>query len=279
LPVEKGVSMRSQVGQDLVMVRSRDGTDIACYRTGAGSPLVLVHGTTADHTRWAPVLPALSQRFTVYAMDRRGRGGSGDTEPYALEREFEDLVAVVESRGESVNLLGHSYGGMIALEAATRTHNIRRLIVYEGAAFPEEAGVDIYPPGSIEGIEALLRAGDRDGAVTAMMGEIAGLSPDQVEFLKTLPAWRARVEAADTIPRELRADRDYRPNRERLSRLRTPTLFLLGGDSPSFYRITTESLADALPDARIAVMPGQQHAAMDTGPDVFLAEVLRFLDE
>jgi pimeloyl-ACP methyl ester carboxylesterase len=271
--------MAEQVAQDAVMVRSRDGTDIACYRSGAGSPLVLVHGTTADHTRWAPVLPALSQRFTVYAVDRRGRGGSGDTGPYALEREFEDLVAVIDSRGQSVNVLGHSYGGMIALEAATRTTNIRRLIVYEGAAFPEEGLVDIYPPGSIERIEGLLNAGDRDGAVTAMMGEIAGLSPDQVEFLKTLPAWRARVEAADTIPRELRADRDYRPDRERLSRLRTPTLFLLGGDSPSFYRTTTESLADALPDARIAVMPGQQHAAMDTGPDVFLTELFRFLEE
>lgn len=89
-------------------VRSKDGALIAFQKSGIGAPLVLVHGTSADHTRWASVLPSLASRFTVYAMDRRGRGGSGDTDPYAIEREFEDVVAVVDSIGELVNLRSSS---------------------------------------------------------------------------------------------------------------------------------------------------------------------------
>jgi len=102
-------------------VVSRDGTSIAVWRTGAGPPLVLVHGAAAEHSRWAPVLPALGERFTVLAIDRRGRGRSGDADDYAIEREYEDVVAVVEWAGEDVDVLGHSYGGICALEAALAT--------------------------------------------------------------------------------------------------------------------------------------------------------------
>src|ERR671913_1467382 len=87
-------------------------TQVAYSRGGEGPPLVLVHGTAADHSRWAPVLPAFEQHFSICAVDRRGRGGSGDSEDYALEREFEDIAAVVDSIGEPVFLLGHSYGAL-----------------------------------------------------------------------------------------------------------------------------------------------------------------------
>src|SRR5438270_592473 len=91
---------------------------IATTRTGHGPPLVLVHGTTADHTRWAPLLPVLDELFTVHAVDRRGRGASGDDPDHAIEREFEDVAAVVDAIAEPVHLLGHSYGAICALEAA-----------------------------------------------------------------------------------------------------------------------------------------------------------------
>src|SRR5215471_2932059 len=87
-------------------IRARDGVLIAYERSGQGSPLIVVHGTTADHTRWAPVLPVFEQHFTVYAIDRRGRGGSGDAEPYAIEQEFEDVMAVAGAIREPVFLLG-----------------------------------------------------------------------------------------------------------------------------------------------------------------------------
>jgi pimeloyl-ACP methyl ester carboxylesterase len=108
------------VSADPTKVLSQDGTPIAVWRSGDGPPLVLIHGAAADHNRWAPVLPALEERFAVFAVDRRGRGRSGDTTDYALEREYENVVAVVESAGEGVNVLGHSYGGICALDGGCR---------------------------------------------------------------------------------------------------------------------------------------------------------------
>jgi pimeloyl-ACP methyl ester carboxylesterase len=116
-------------------VRSPDGTDIGVRRFGRGPALGLVHGTTGDATRWAAALPFLAPRVTVYAMDRRGRGASGDTDRYSLDPEAQDVAAVVEAAahavGAPVDLLGHSFGVTCALEAARITDGVRRLVLYE----------------------------------------------------------------------------------------------------------------------------------------------------
>ncbi len=256
-------------------VTSVDGTAIAYWRSGEGPPLVLVHGTAADHGRWAPVLPAFEQRFTVCTVDRRGRGGSGDSDDYDIEREFEDIAAVVDSLGEPANLLGHSYGALCALEAALLSQNVRKLVLYDPGI--ELAGQEIYPPEVIERLEALLRAGDRDGVVATTMREVAGLPPETVEYMRSQPAWQARVDAAHTIPRELRAVKAYRFDPERFGELGVPTLVLSGGESPAALRKAAEAVDEALSDSRIVVMAGQGHAAMDTGTDLFAAEVLTFV--
>jgi pimeloyl-ACP methyl ester carboxylesterase len=256
------------------IVRSADGTRIACWRSGEGPPLVLVHGTAADHARWMPVLPAFEERFAVCAVDRRGRGGSGDAEGYAIEREFEDAAAVVDSLGEPVNLLGHSYGGLVALEAALLTGNVRKLVLYDPGI--EVAGEEIYAPEVIGRLEALLEAGDRDGVVATTMREVAGLPPETVEHMRSQPVWQARVAAAHTIPRELRAVKAYGFDPERFGDLGVSTLVLSGGDSPAALKTAAEAVDEALPDSRAFVMAGQGHAAMDTGTDLFTTEVLRF---
>jgi pimeloyl-ACP methyl ester carboxylesterase len=166
---------------------SVDSTPIAYWRSGEGPPLVLVHGAPAYHTRWAPVLPAFEQRFTVYAIDRRGRGGSGDSDDYTIEREFEDVAAVADSLGEPANLLGHSYGTLCVLEAALLSRNLRKLVIYEPAI--DLTGEGINPPGVIDWLEALLEAEDRDGVVATTMRELAGASPEVVEYMRSLPAW------------------------------------------------------------------------------------------
>jgi pimeloyl-ACP methyl ester carboxylesterase len=237
---------------------------------------VLVHGTAADHGRWRPVLPAFERRFTVYAVDRRGRGGSGDSDAYAIDREFEDVAAVVDSLGESVTLLGHSYGALCALEAALLTRNMRRLVLYDPGI--EVAGEGIYQHEVIERLEALLEAGDRDGVVATTMREVAGLPPETVEYMRSQPAWQARVDAAHTIPRELRAVKAYGFDPERFGDLGVPTLLLSGGDSPAALRKAGEAVDQALPDSRIVVMSGHGHAAMDTGTDLFTTEVIRFVE-
>jgi pimeloyl-ACP methyl ester carboxylesterase len=254
-------------------VISRDGTSIAAWRSGEGPPLVLVHGAAADHNRWAPVLPALEERFTVFAIDRRGRGRSGDASDYALEREFEDVVAVVESAGEAVDVLGHSYGGICALEAGLLTDRIRRLVLYE-----PPMGFLASPPHVVDQLQALLEEGRRDELLASFMAEVAGLPADQVELMRSLPAWEARLDAADTIPREERASREYVFDPDRFRDLHVPTLFLQGGDSNDPFKRAAEAVHAALPDCTVVVMPGQRHAAMDTGTDLFNAEVLRFLE-
>lgn len=253
---------------------SRDGTAIACERTGTGTPLVLVHGTTADHLRWAPVLPALGEHFTVYACDRRGRGASGDGASYAIEREFEDIAAIIDGIGGPVDLLGHSYGALCSLEAALLAKSLRRLVLYEP---PIPAGRPITPHGVIDRLQSLLDAGDEDGVVTTFMREVPRVPPRELERLRALPAWRARVEAAGTIPRELRAHDGYTFDPERFRDLKVPLLLLLGGDSPPFFRAALDRVQAAVPSARLVVLPGQQHVAIDTAPELFAGEVISFL--
>jgi pimeloyl-ACP methyl ester carboxylesterase len=265
--------MGKRATEELEQVVSDDGTPIAVWRSGDGAPLVLVHGAAADHSRWAPVVPRLAERFTVLAVDRRGRGGSGDADDYALEREFEDVAAVVDWAGDAVNVLGHSHGGVCALEAALRTDRVRRLVLYE-----PPLGFLATPADVVDRLEALLDAGERDELLAYFMREVAGLSPEQVEMLRSLPAWEKRLAAAPTIPREERANREYAFEPERFRGLQIPTLFLGGGDSPDWSRTAGEALRAALPNCRVVVMPGQGHAAMDTGTDLFTAEVLRFLN-
>src|SRR5918995_2210985 len=157
-----GAVARARGGQ-VETITSKDGTQIAYRRSGEGPPLVLVHGAASDRGRWSPVLPALEERFTVYAIDRRGRGGSGDADGYTMEREAEDIASVVDSIGEPVNLLGHSYGALASLEAALLARNVLKLVLYDLGI--EVAGQEIYPHEVIDRLEALVGKEGRDRLV------------------------------------------------------------------------------------------------------------------
>lgn len=257
-------------------VASADGTAIAVWRTGSGPPLVLVHGTTADHTRWSRLLPRLESAFSIHALDRRGRGGSGDARAHAVAREAEDVAAVVAAAARSgrAALLGHSYGAICCLEAALLTDRIDRLILYEP---PLPLGVELVPRARRDRIGRLLEGGDPEGALLMFFREVVEVPEAQLDVMRAHPVWPARVAAAHTIPRELTIEVTYRPDFERLAAVRVPTLLLLGGASPDLVAEPTRRLVRALPDARIAVIEGQQHVAMDTVPDLFTDLVLGFL--
>ncbi len=256
------------------IVQSGDGTRIAYTKAGAGPPLILVHGTTADSSRWKGVSGAYQERFTVYAVDRRGRGESGDTVPYALEREFEDIAAIIDSLPVPANVLGHSHGALCSLEAALLTKNIAKLILYEP---PIPTGIEIYPAGAADRIQRLIDSGDRDAAVATFFREIVRAPEEELNMLRSLPVWKARVSAAHTIPREMRADELYTFVPDRFRKLSVPTLLLLGGDSPSYFRQAIELVHRTLPNSKVVVMPGQQHTAMNTASELFNREVLKFL--
>lgn len=258
-------------------VTSPDGTAIAYSHSGAGSPLVLVHGTSGSSKHWGAVLPTLEQHFSVYAVDRRGYGESGDSTNYALEREVEDIVTVVDTIGEPVNLLGHSFGALCVLEAALHTQNLNKLMVYEpGLPLP---GLPLYPEGVIDRLQALLQAGDREGVLTTLFREVVMMMPHEIEELKSSPTWPLQVASAYNAVREARAEEQYEFKAGRFKDFRTPTLLLQGGESPPFLKTMTGAVAAALPNSRIAVMPGQQHIAINTAPELFLQEVITFLSK
>ena len=260
--------------ETLVTIRSRDGTEIGCWRCGQGAPLILVHGTSADHSRWRTVLEPLAARFTVYAMDRRGRGASGDVAPYSIEKEFDDVAAVVDSMPEPAHLLGHSYGAVCSLEAAKRTTHLRSLVLYEP---PIPIGIEMVSPATQAKLDALDAAGNREGVVETFMREVVHVPEAGLAMLKSLPAWQARLAAAHTIPREEKMEHIYRLDFASIRGIEIPVLLLQGGDSPRFLVEPIQRLERELPNARVVVMPGQQHAAMDTGTELFVRAVLDFL--
>jgi pimeloyl-ACP methyl ester carboxylesterase len=254
---------------------SADGTTLACDVAGHGPPLVLVHGTGADHTRWAPVIAGLSARFTTYAMDRRGRGASADAEGYSIELEFDDVAAVIGGIGGDVDVLGHSYGAVCALEATLRTPRVRRLVLYEP---PLPVGIEIYPPGFIDRLDQLLAAGDRGGVVATFLREVVRMPEAELDGLRADPSWEARMAAAHTIPRELRIADAYDPDFERFAAVRAPTLLLVGGDSPPFLVEPTRRLHECISGSELTTMAGQRHAAMNTATEHFLEHVLGHLE-
>jgi pimeloyl-ACP methyl ester carboxylesterase len=257
------------------IVTSQDGTPIAYQRSGSGPPLLLVHGAVGDHTRWASVLPTLEQHFTVYAMDRRGRGESGDAPDYALEREFEDVAAMVDSIGGQINLLGHSFGGLCALEAALGTSRLRRLVLDE----PDVLAPADPSDEALCRIRGLIDAGDREGALILFLGEIAKVSPRDIDTLRSLPSWPARVAMVHTALREQQALDNYRSDVARFKDLAVPTLLVLGGNSAPENRANIALLAASLPHSRIAVIPGEGHLSMLGAPEIWTREVLGFLTE
>lgn len=156
------------------------------------------------------------------------------------------------------------------------TANLRRLILYEGVPL---RGADYYPPGMIERLEALLQAGDVEGMLITMMREVIQRPPEEIELLRSQQEdWAARLRNAPTIPREMRGEQGYVFVPERFRNLRTPTLLLVGGDSPPVELENAKGVSDALPDARVVLLSGQRHTAMITAPDVFISEVVRFLE-
>ena len=252
-------------------VTSSDGTRIGYRRSGEGPPLVLVHGSAADHSRWAPVLPALGDHFTLYAVDRRGRGESGDRVEYAIEREFEDVAAVVDSIHEPASLFGHSYGATLALGAALLARNLHKLILYEPAP-----GISGVPSEDVERIEDLVARDEREEALVYAFRSF-GFTPEELEQIQTSPTWSARVAAAHTLAREIRAEEAYRIDPDRFRELATPVLLLVGEESPNWAHEGTERIRAVLPDAQVSTLRGQGHVAITTAPELVADEVARFL--
>jgi len=265
------------------VVRSLDGTPIAVFSSGPESapPVVLVHGAAADHTTFRVIGPRLSRHYAVHAIDRRGRGGSGDTLPYAIEREFEDVAAVAEAVATAgrpgIAVIGHSYGGRCALGAALRTDAIGTVVSYEGA--PTPPGVDYGDAGLADDLAALDRAGRPGDLLETFLRRVVGMDDPAIAAYRADPVWPLRVAAAHTIPRELFAEgASDAAGLDALGQVRQPVLQVLGGDSKPTFSQATAALDDRLVDGRVVVIPGARHAAHHTHPDALIEAIETFLD-
>lgn len=266
-------------------VTAPDGVGIAVFRSGTGTPLILVHGATADHTTWRTSGPLLAARHALHAMDRRGRGASGDgppDEPYTIEREFDDLAAVVGAvaaeRDSPVDVVGHSYGGRIALGAALRTVRIRRLVSYEGAPpAPDGRGYQDADAGTVGRVERLVAAGDRDEALATFMRDIVGMPESELAAFRADPIWPRRAAAIATTIRELRAETSEAGSLAALGGVRQPVLQILGGESTEPFGAATRALDARLSNGRIVTISGARHAAHHTHATEFVAAIEAFL--
>ena len=263
----------------MVRVRSPDGTLLGCEVDGAGPPLLLVHGSTADRNRWAAVRPALAARFTLWLMDRRGRGLSleeaASGAQYALAREAEDVAAVVGSIGDAPRVLAHSYGGACVLEAAARGAPIGRMLVYE-PAFGTEAG-PVFRVAALSAVEQALARGDREKALRTFFADVLLLGEDQISAMRGTEAWRARVACVDTLPREARAANAYAVRGGGGAVLGASVRFLLGTETAPPLVASTRAAAAAWAGSSLRELRGHGHAAMDADPELFAAEVVGWL--
>lgn len=254
-------------------VTSADGTRIAFEKSGNGPSLILVHGASASSARWGNIRPLLEEHFTVVAVDRRGRGESGDgSGPYSIEAEYADVAAVVDAMAEPVILFGHSYGGIAALGATKLTDRIAALVIYEA---PVQAKGDT-PIKVLDRLDATLDEGDREGVLKIFCEEIVRMRPGDVAALRASPAWPARVAAAHTIGRELRVVESFDAGALPLGQISMPTLLLHGSDSPDFLVNSMHKLASLMPRSKQIALEGQQHVAMDTAPQMLTDTVLEF---
>lgn len=253
-------------------VASRDGTTIAFDRSGEGPALVLVDGALSyrGFGKMAGLAEVLAPHFTVYAYDRRGRGESGDTAPYAVACEVEDLEALITETGGSAYVFGLSSGAVLALEAAASGLAIAKLALYEPPFTVE--GEDLQEEDDFgERLEELLAAGRRGDAVELFLTS-AGVPAEAIAGMRAEPSWPLFEAVAPTLGYDNAVLGEGTVPHERAARVTVPTLVANGGASPDFFRLAAKATAEAIPGARHKTLEGQSWG--EVAPEA-LAPVLK----
>jgi alpha-beta hydrolase superfamily lysophospholipase len=254
-------------------VISADGTEIAYDRLGDGPPAILVVGAFNLRSTTAPLAAALAPRFTVLNYDRRGRGDSGDTAPYAVQREVEDLDALIAAAGGRAAVFGYSSGAVLALKAAAAGSAITRLALYEPPFLVDDSRP--RPPADLaQRLAGLVAAGRRGDAVELYQLEGVGLPEEVVVQLRQAPFRPALEAVAPTLVYDAEITGDLSLPRELAASVLQPTLVLDGGASWSFLRSAAAALAAALPNGRRRTLAGQSHDIDPAATAPVLAEFL-----
>ncbi|MFG2132094.1 alpha/beta fold hydrolase [Streptomyces sp. NPDC048751] len=236
---------------------SRDGTELAYARAGKGPAVILVSGAMSTGGTVAPLAGLLTDRFTALWYDRRGRGESGDTAPYSVEREVEDLAALIDVVGGEAALYGISSGGALVLEAAARGLPVRRVAVYETPFALDAEGAKERAEYTANLTEALAQG--RRGDAVALFLRLTGLAEEMIEGARRSPMWAAMEAIAPTLAYDDAVMGDGLLPRDRLASLDVPVLAVAGGESPDWLQQATRAVADAAPEGTYRVLEGQTH--------------------
>ncbi len=249
-------------------VTSSDGTRIAYETMGSGPVVILVDGAMC-YRGMGPAMPLakeLQDRFTVTVYDRRGRGESGDTQPYAVDREIEDLQALVNAAGGSAMLYGISSGGVLALEAANRIAGVTKVFVYEAPFITDTTRH--MAPGYADRMYALVRAGDRSGALRHFMRVGVGMPAFAVLMMRLMPMWKTLKAVAPTLAYDTSFTEPMQRSkpipRGTWANLRQPAMIVGGTKSDTWMRNSQKAIADALPNARHDELEGENHMVKAT---------------
>ncbi|MGH2529966.1 MAG: alpha/beta fold hydrolase [Actinomycetota bacterium] len=254
-------------------VTSRDGTTIAFDRMGEGPPVILVCGGSVDRMSNAPLAALLAEHFTVFNYDRRGRGDSGDTAPYAVDREVEDIEALIAEAGGSTLLYGTSSGAALALEAAASGLPITKLALWEPPFILDESARP--PANQVETYNELVAADRRGDAVEFFMTKVVGMPAEFVAEARNAPWWPAQEALAHTLAYDATIMGDYSLPTERAASVKAPTLVIAGGSDFPWMRETAQALAEAFPDGQTRTLEGQGH---DVDPAVLAPALVEFFE-
>ena len=255
-------------------VTSKDGTTIAFDRLGDGPPIVLVCGGSTDRMANAGLAAQLASDYTVYNFDRRGRGDSGDTPPYSVEREIDDIAAVIDASGGSAALYGTSSGAALALTAAAAlSRKVTKLLLWEPPYFVDPAA---RPPlDSVEQYEKRVAEGRRGDAVEYFMTQVVRMPAEFAAFARTQPWWAGQEKIAHTLAYDGRVMEDYLLPKERAASVTTPTLVIAGAKSFPALPESAAALAKLMPDAQFKLLEDQEH---NVAPEVIGPVMKAFLD-
>jgi pimeloyl-ACP methyl ester carboxylesterase len=256
------------------VVRGGDDVEIGLLTAGSGAPLLLVHGGAGQIEGWQPVWDQLAARWRVTAMDRRGRGSSGDGQEYSIDDEFSDSAAVAaalsEEAGQPIDVFAHSYGATCTIGAGSRAAPFRRMVLYEPPAR------ETVSPEFVDQLSELVAEVRAGRVMVSFLMDIIGLSCEEVEDLKNAPAaYDVLAVLSATLPREGQALLGVDLT-TLASEVTCPALFPLGERSPRWAHQITRDAAEALSRSLITTLPELGHQAIDGAPDLVVLEVERF---
>jgi pimeloyl-ACP methyl ester carboxylesterase len=268
-----------EMGMDGIrhVVSGADGVDIGLLSAGSGPPLLLVHGGAGQIEGWQPVWDQLSRNWRVTAMDRRGRGSSGDGQRYSIDAEYGDVAAVAGALGMEaggpIDVFAHSYGATCALGATNHSAPFRRIALYEPPSSRTAS------PEFVDRLTAMIVENRTGQAMVTFLTEIIGLTGEEVDDLKNAPqTYDIMSVLSATLPREGRALQGV-DVATLAGGVTSPTLFLLGERSPDWAQANTRETDGAIPDSRIVTLPGLGHEAIDQAPELVVDQLARFFGE